>query len=393
MISTQFTFGLILGVTLVMTLLYRLYRTEYWPINIHFDELGPYIQFGYPNVRRPKLPKFPKLPRIHMGVPEVPEASLSLPDIHAVSEEEDVLEEVLEEDVLEEESEQKETNSKYKHGHPHSHKRMHKIDNQNVGIHAPTGMYRPEGTYMKSGMYRPEGTYATTNMYNPSTYMATDMHEPSGTYKTNTYLSGDVDNIAGTDDPVLTVYPNESHQHPLRYHRTSDVIVSLDPYNPIPNMDYHNKPSHHNTHSHSHYHPHGSKVHQKKVRHVLPHVPFIEIEKTMCFGTCPVYKATIFKDGQVSYDGKAYVKKVGKHNFRLSNDAMDNIHNEINKVNFFKLKDEYDEMITDVPTTIITVHKGLKKKRVFARANVPHKLQNIIKNIHDTLFRKMDFLN
>src|SRR3954471_8041193 len=42
------------------------------------------------------------------------------------------------------------------------------------------------------------------------------------------------------------------------------------------------------------------------------HVLLASLERGVCYGTCPAYKLTVYRDGKVEYVGKNYVKKIGK---------------------------------------------------------------------------------
>jgi hypothetical protein len=48
------------------------------------------------------------------------------------------------------------------------------------------------------------------------------------------------------------------------------------------------------------------------------HEPLATLERTPCFGTCPVYKVTIFRDGVVEYEGIRFVKVPGRATGQLS---------------------------------------------------------------------------
>ena len=61
---------------------------------------------------------------------------------------------------------------------------------------------------------------------------------------------------------------------------------------------------------------------------------------------------------------------------------MKEIMSKLNDLDFFNLKDKYDIMITDIPSTIITVYKNNKQKRVIARAKIPQKLIDFNNLIH-----------
>lgn len=85
----------------------------------------------------------------------------------------------------------------------------------------------------------------------------------------------------------------------------------------------------------------------------------ITLERTQCFGTCPMYKLTIFSDGRVSYDGMKYVKKVGKASGRISRAKLDELVLEFNNIKYFNLPDSFQpgektcpQEATDMPSAI-----------------------------------------
>lgn len=42
------------------------------------------------------------------------------------------------------------------------------------------------------------------------------------------------------------------------------------------------------------------------------HVLLASIDRGACYGTCPIYTLTVYRDGKVEYEGKDYVKTKGK---------------------------------------------------------------------------------
>jgi hypothetical protein len=99
----------------------------------------------------------------------------------------------------------------------------------------------------------------------------------------------------------------------------------------------------------------------------------ITLERTACFGTCPVYKLIVRRNGTVSYDGKQFVKVSGQRSRRISRARFQQLAREIEKINFFSFKDEYlskampdgsIRVVTDLPTTITTVQTGAVRKTV-----------------------------
>lgn len=40
---------------------------------------------------------------------------------------------------------------------------------------------------------------------------------------------------------------------------------------------------------------------------------YIKMQRTMCYGNCPVYNVTVDKEGNVIYNGEMFVYKSGQH--------------------------------------------------------------------------------
>jgi hypothetical protein len=95
----------------------------------------------------------------------------------------------------------------------------------------------------------------------------------------------------------------------------------------------------------------------------------ITLERGPCFGFCPVYVLSVDEDGTVKVDGQIYKggKPTGLNTtYRISSDKVTKLIAEFNKVEFFKLDDEYrDPLVTDLPSTEITYSVDGKTKRVY----------------------------
>lgn len=63
----------------------------------------------------------------------------------------------------------------------------------------------------------------------------------------------------------------------------------------------------------------------------------ITLERTVCYGTCPVYKLTIFSDGRVEYVGEQFVKRIGKATGRISRKQLEDLVMEFTNIYYFNL--------------------------------------------------------
>ena len=103
----------------------------------------------------------------------------------------------------------------------------------------------------------------------------------------------------------------------------------------------------------------------------------ISLQRTACFGQCPVYKVEIFKDGIVKYKGTAYIKKRGQHEATASMAFIKNIQQKATAIDYMALSDKYpkgDNMITDIPSTISYVRIDNEGKMVINNYDAPKEL-------------------
>jgi hypothetical protein len=104
--------------------------------------------------------------------------------------------------------------------------------------------------------------------------------------------------------------------------------------------------------------------------------PVLVVQRTPCHGTCPTYKAAIYADGRVEYEGERFVNRLGKHTLRLPVATVNQILAEAKRVNFNSFRDQYVGDVYDLPSTIVTVQPvGQPAKKVEARQDIPEKLQ------------------
>lgn len=81
------------------------------------------------------------------------------------------------------------------------------------------------------------------------------------------------------------------------------------------------------------------------------HALLASIERTGCFGWCPIYTLTIFRDGIVAYEGEAYVKAKGKVTGHLAPEQIRALDELFQRNRYVDLRDAYTEYeTTDLPS-------------------------------------------
>jgi hypothetical protein len=89
------------------------------------------------------------------------------------------------------------------------------------------------------------------------------------------------------------------------------------------------------------------------------------LERTACYGSCPIYTLTIFSDGRVEWNGARFVKQRGKATATLSASELAQLREAFDAVGYFALGDGYDcyEM-TDAPSANTSYSDGKQKKSI-----------------------------
>jgi len=103
---------------------------------------------------------------------------------------------------------------------------------------------------------------------------------------------------------------------------------------------------------------------------------FLSIERSGCFGTCPMYQLQVFRSGLVVYEGRKFVSRIGSYQTRIDVAEMRVMAEEAKRIGYFDLNDEYDNRaISDIPTTVTSVHAYGKSKKVSHRWQGPAELK------------------
>lgn len=102
----------------------------------------------------------------------------------------------------------------------------------------------------------------------------------------------------------------------------------------------------------------------------LPSDTVIMLERTACFGSCPIYTVHIDADGHVQFDGEDYVSHKGRNTGLTTVAGVRQLLQQFAALNFFALRDQYGGMgdcpvyATDNPSMRITLQFASKTKTV-----------------------------
>ena len=80
------------------------------------------------------------------------------------------------------------------------------------------------------------------------------------------------------------------------------------------------------------------------------------MERTACFGFCPVYTLTIYGDGTVIYNGEEFVAIKDKVEATITSEKIEQLVLEFEATDYYSLDDNYIERtITDAQTFVTSI--------------------------------------
>ncbi|MEM8524818.1 MAG: DUF6438 domain-containing protein [Bacteroidota bacterium] len=103
------------------------------------------------------------------------------------------------------------------------------------------------------------------------------------------------------------------------------------------------------------------------------------IERTGCYGKCPSYKAKIFSNGLVLYEGRAHVEKQGIFEAYIIQNQVDSLIAQADSISFFDLPAAYPINgieIYDLPNTNTFIRSEDYEKTITNNHNAPRILRN-----------------
>ena len=124
-----------------------------------------------------------------------------------------------------------------------------------------------------------------------------------------------------------------------------------------------------------------------------PEVPpdaLIRLQRTSCFGPCPIYTVTIDARGTVTFDGERFVRVVGRKTMQISTSTVATLLARAERIRFFEMRDAYRVienpdgtvgMVTDLPTKFVTVTVNGRTKKVEDYVAAPDSLAEFEREI------------
>lgn len=100
----------------------------------------------------------------------------------------------------------------------------------------------------------------------------------------------------------------------------------------------------------------------------LPEVPLeqvhIQLARSGCYGSCPVYKVDVYGDGKVVYTGYRYVDVEGVHSYRIPTATVRRLVESIKEKDIWSMQSSFRAHITDNPTYELLIEMGGQKRSI-----------------------------
>ena len=114
----------------------------------------------------------------------------------------------------------------------------------------------------------------------------------------------------------------------------------------------------------------------------------IEMEKTPCYGFCPVYTLKIDQAGNGIFNGVENTDRVGLYTFRLKKEEIADLEAAFLDAGFFELKNRYYQHVTDLPTIYLRFRFEGREKRIMDYYGAPQVLKDLEKRIETLVLSK-----
>jgi hypothetical protein len=121
----------------------------------------------------------------------------------------------------------------------------------------------------------------------------------------------------------------------------------------------------------------------------------VTLERTPCYGGCPVYRISVTPDGLVSYEGLAHVRQLGVASKRIQPERVSALVSELERSGYFSFAPRYappepacGRYATDSPTAITSVTTSSRAHRIehdYGCGSAPGALVVLERTIDDVL--------
>ena len=111
-----------------------------------------------------------------------------------------------------------------------------------------------------------------------------------------------------------------------------------------------------------------------------------EMHRGGCYGTCPIYNISLYKNGRIEYLGHRFTKNIGLYKWRIRQTDFKNIEAILSET--FNTSSSYKLALQDLPQTTLTVKN---KHQIKFKGACPNAFREELKTIEDILMKNSDW--
>jgi hypothetical protein len=109
---------------------------------------------------------------------------------------------------------------------------------------------------------------------------------------------------------------------------------------------------------------------------IFPDSLYFRMDRTPCFGQCPVYTVNVFRSGWALLEGRQFFDYEGTYTTKFNEEELDRIQKMAKDIGYAKLRHVYDAPVTDLPSSATIVNSQDVQHWVYNRMNAPDELRN-----------------
>ena len=121
---------------------------------------------------------------------------------------------------------------------------------------------------------------------------------------------------------------------------------------------------------------------------------FLQLERTACYGKCPVYTVDFYSNGLVIYQGKRYTLRPGMHESRIGETEIEELLQRLSRSGYYDFADSYpaaELRFPDMPLTILrATDVRRQRKSVAIQYEAPEALDALLRHV-DALIESLTF--
>jgi len=111
----------------------------------------------------------------------------------------------------------------------------------------------------------------------------------------------------------------------------------------------------------------------------------MSLTRTSCFGSCPAYSVEVRGSGDVIFRGERNVLITGEHHATISRQEVIGLLDAYRNADYFSLKDQYSQFVTDVPSYTTSIEFDGHKKSVGDHVGAGAGMPDIVTELEDKI--------